>query len=435
MSPNPGSVSGLIQQSITRALDVLAGAIGLVVLSPAFIVVALRVRRDLGPPIFFRQSRPGLHGKPFQMLKFRTMQNAIDDQGNPLPDADRLTDFGRFLRRSSLDELPELWNVIRGDMSLVGPRPLLMEYLDHYTPEQMRRHEVKPGITGWAQVNGRNAISWQEKFAYDVRLRCLVRRQSIALAGPSHPGDDRRQGHQARRNLRRRCRNHDALRPIGTRNAMIPLWIIGSGGHAKVAIDTARSSGQFDVIGCLDENPGRIGHDILGVPIIGPINDALLKEHRIDHAFIAIGSNQARRSFASRFDNRLAWTTLIHQQACVAESARIGSGTLVCAGTVIQPDAVVGNHVIVNTGATVDHDCSLGDFAHVAPGSHLAGMVSIGEGTLIGLGSGLIPGVSVGEWAIVGAGTVVTGDLPANVTAVGAPAKVIDVREPGWTLD
>jgi lipopolysaccharide/colanic/teichoic acid biosynthesis glycosyltransferase len=126
------------------------------------------VRSKLGAPVFFRQQRPGLHGKPFMMVKFRTMTDAHDAAGNLLPDADRLPAFGRFLRSSSLDELPELWNVVRGDMSLVGPRPLLMRYLPLYTPEQARRHAVRPGVTGWAQVNGRNAISWEQKFALDV---------------------------------------------------------------------------------------------------------------------------------------------------------------------------------------------------------------------------------------------------------------------------
>lgn len=153
---------------LKRLIDIAVAGTALLVLSPLLLVTALLVRVKLGSPVLFAQVRPGLHGQPFRMVKFRSMTDARDAAGALLPDAQRLPAFGRFLRASSLDELPELWNVLKGDMSLVGPRPLLMEYLPLYTPEQARRHEVRPGITGWAQVNGRNAISWDEKFRLDV---------------------------------------------------------------------------------------------------------------------------------------------------------------------------------------------------------------------------------------------------------------------------
>lgn len=183
-----------------RIIDILGASLGLLLFTPILAIVAYNIGREMGTPVLFRQTRPGRHGNPFQMIKFRTMRDAIDADGRPLPDAERLTKLGRFLRASSLDELPELWNVLKGEMSLVGPRPLLMEYLPLYSPEQARRHEVRPGVTGWAQVNGRNAISWDEKFALDVwyvdnrslwldlkiiwlTIRKVIKRDDISAAG------------------------------------------------------------------------------------------------------------------------------------------------------------------------------------------------------------------------------------------------------------
>tara|TARA_R110002124_G_scaffold91090_3_gene232023 strand:+ start:3564 stop:4160 length:597 start_codon:yes stop_codon:yes gene_type:complete len=183
-----------------RMLDMIGAVVGLMALSPVLAVVAIMIRSQMGAPVLFHQVRPGRHSKPFRMVKFRTMRHAIDANGDPLPDSERLTGFGKFLRSSSLDELPELWNVLKGDMSLVGPRPLLMEYLPLYSPEQARRHEVRPGVTGWAQVNGRNAISWDEKFELDVwyvdnrtlrldskiiwlTIRKVFKREGISAAG------------------------------------------------------------------------------------------------------------------------------------------------------------------------------------------------------------------------------------------------------------
>ena len=161
-----------------RLLDIIIASIALILLSPLYIYVAYKVRKNLGSPVIFRQVRPGLHGKPFEMIKFRTMTDERDEHGNLLPNEQRLPKFGKMLRATSLDEMPELWNVIKGDMSIVGPRPLLMDYLPLYNEEQAKRHKVRPGMTGYAQVNGRNAISWEKKFELDT---WYVENQSIWL--------------------------------------------------------------------------------------------------------------------------------------------------------------------------------------------------------------------------------------------------------------
>lgn len=184
-----------------RLFDILVSAGALLLLAPLLALIAWLVRRHLGAPVLFRQQRPGRNGIPFELVKFRSMRDAVDARGEPLPDGERLTPFGRFLRASSLDELPELWNVLRGDMSLVGPRPLLMEYLPLYDAEQFRRHAVRPGITGWAQVNGRNALSWEEKFrldlwyvdhrsfALDLKILALTLARVLAREGISAAGE------------------------------------------------------------------------------------------------------------------------------------------------------------------------------------------------------------------------------------------------------
>lgn len=157
-----------MRRAVKRSMDIVGAGCGLLLLLPVLLVIGLWIWIKLGRPILFRQQRPGRGGELFQLVKFRTMRQASDSLGNAASDAHRITPLGQFLRKTSLDELPELWNVLNGDMSLVGPRPLLPQYLERYTPQQARRHEVKPGVTGWAQINGRNAISWEEKFQLDV---------------------------------------------------------------------------------------------------------------------------------------------------------------------------------------------------------------------------------------------------------------------------
>ena len=183
-----------------RLMDIIGASLGLILLSPVIVILWMMIRRRFGAPVLFRQTRPGKGDVPFEMIKFRSMKDALGPDGTPLPDAERMTPFGAKLRSASLDELPELWNVLKGEMSLVGPRPLLMEYLPLYSLEQARRHEVRPGVTGWAQINGRNAIDWPQKFALDIwyvenrslwldikiialTIKKVVKRSDISAAG------------------------------------------------------------------------------------------------------------------------------------------------------------------------------------------------------------------------------------------------------------
>jgi sugar O-acyltransferase (sialic acid O-acetyltransferase NeuD family) len=388
---------------------------------PLLALVAVLVRLRLGSPILFSQPRPGLRAKPFTLYKFRTMRADRDSLGNLLPDEERLSVFGRFLRSTSLDELPELWNVLRGDMSLVGPRPLLTKYADLYTPEQSRRHEVKPGLTGWAQINGRNAIAWETKFQRDVwyvehcslwldvkilfwTIHAVIRRDNVSANGHATVGEF--QG-----SPRSQSNTDEAIADEG-------ITVIGAGGHAKVVVATLQAAGHR-VSAVFDDRAELWGTSLLGIPIHGPISKLETQPWR--RAVIAIGDNSIRRRLAGRLNAR--WTTVVHPHALVDETARLGAGTVVFAGAVIQPDVRIGDHAIINTASSVDHDCVVGDFVHVAPGARLAGKVRLESDVFMGMGSSVIPGVTIGQRSVVGAGAVVITDLPADVVAVGVPAR------------
>jgi len=403
-----------MSESVKRIFDFFVAALALLILSPVIAVVALFVRVFLGAPVFFVQERPGKDGRLFRMIKFRTMKNAVDRHGHPLPDEKRMTKFGSFLRKASLDELPELINVLRGEMSLVGPRPLLPKYLDLYTPTQARRHDVLPGVTGWAQINGRNALSWDEKFTLDVwyvenrsfwlDLTILFRTvQKVVL--PSGVSQD---GHVTMQAFDRVTSSRIAL--------------VGAGGHAKVVLDTLQAAGQT-VDRVYDDNPDLQGKDFCGIPVVGPIDQ--LQECPGQKAIIAIGDCRKRRELAETYDCH--WITAIHPNAYVAPSAEVGAGSLIAAGAVVQAAATVGDHVIVNTGATVDHDCHIDDFAHLCPGTNLGGNVTVGSETMCGLGSRLLPGVTVGTGAMIGAGSVVNRPVADGSTVLGIPARPVPI--------
>lgn len=410
-----------------RALDLAVAAPFLVFASPLLLLLLLCVCWRLGFPAIFRQQRSGLGGKPFTLFKLRTMTEARDEHGEPLSDEARLTRFGRFLRATSLDELPELWNVIRGEMSLVGPRPLLTEYVDRYSPRQARRLEVKPGITGWAQINGRNALDWQERFELDV---WYVDHQNIWLdlliLLRTIPNVLSRRGISAEccatmtKFQGSRCESpaHTAAMPAARTPETDGVLVVGAGGHAKVVVATLRAAG-FRVGGIYDDNPSLHGTQILGAPVVGPLKD--LKSCAGAAAVIAVGDCRVRSELSGELP--LEWVTVVHPAAWVHESVSLGAGTVVFAQAAVQPASRLGCHVIVNTAATVDHDCTVEDFVHIAPGVHLAGNVTVAEGALLGIGAVAAPGTAIGAWSCVGAGGVVTRNIPAKMVAVGCPAR------------
>lgn len=386
-------------------MDLTLCFIGLLVLMPVFAVISFLLVITQGRPVLFTQPRIGFRGRVFHLYKFRTMR-PLKEGENP-HGMDRLTTVGKFIRSLSLDELPSLINVIKGEMSLVGPRPLLVHYRDRYTDEQMKRHDVLPGLTGWAQVNGRNTISWEDKFKHDVwyakhsnlwldlkiiflTFKILIWREGIN-ASQTDVSEEFDPG----------------------------LYVIGAGGHAKVVISTLDACGM-KVMGVFDDNQELKGRKILGVPVIGTL--AEIKNHKVKKAVIGIGSNVIREKIAKSLD--LNWISVVHPTAVIHPSVEIGAGTVVFARSVIQPDTKIGKHVIINSGVIVEHDSKVDDFSHLCPGSILTGGVVIGWGALIGAGSKVIPYKKIGRQAVIGAGSVVINDVEDFSTVVGVPAAV-----------
>jgi sugar O-acyltransferase (sialic acid O-acetyltransferase NeuD family) len=416
-----------------RFFDLAVAIPALIVLSPVLALTALAVRRWLGSPVLFRQERPGFQGRPFFISKFRTMTDERDAAGNLLPDDLRLTRFGKFLRASSLDELPELWNIITGQMSLVGPRPLKMSYLSRYSPEQARRHDVVPGLTGWAQVNGRNSLSWEKRFELDVwyvdhcSLWLDIKTLWLTVAAVFGRKGISAEGHSTMPDFEGSTTSSpEAVRFVKalattTRPTVV---VIGGGGHGKVVVSTLQAAG-YEVDAVYDDNPQAWGRRVLGVPVRGPVSE--LQASCGVSGVIGVGAGAVRERLAQTLP--VHWLTVVHPQAMVHPSVKLGPGTVVFAGAVIQPDATVGEHSIVNTMASIDHDGSLGSFTNLGPGSHLSGNVSIGDRCLIGTGSSIIPGISIGDDVTVGAGTVVIRDLPSGCTVVGATPRMIHSRQ------
>ena len=342
-----------------------------------------------------------------KVIKFKTMTDERDTDGNFLPDENRLTKVGKFVRSTSIDELPQLFNVLKGDMALIGPRPLLVQYLPLYSKEQARRHEVRPGITGWAQCNGRNAISWTRKFELDVwyvdhcsflldlRILFITLKKVFVREGISQDGTGDDGGF---------------LQEI-IKSRYVFVWRKWS--QAKVIIDILCAQGS-QVEGLIDDNSEI--RELHGYPVFHGRSDLF-------PLIISIGDNRIRRMISQHMQG--VFGRAIHPSAIVSPSATIGEGTVIMQGAIVQADAQIGKHCIINTGASIDHESVIADYVHISPHSTLCGNVYVGEGSWIGAGSIVIPGLRIGRWCVIGAGSVVTKDIPDGVLAVGNRCKII----------
>lgn len=401
---------------LKRIFDFTISLFLLVILVPFFVITAILIRKMIGTPVLFRQSRPGMNGKLFDIYKFRSMSIERDTKGELHLDEVRLTRLGQLMRKFSVDELPQLWNVLKGDMSFVGPRPLLIEYLPLYSPCQARRHAVRPGITGWAQVNGRNAISWEQKFDYDV---WYVENQSfwldikiliMTILKVFKTEGINKQGHVTMTKFE------------GSQSKIV---IVGAGGHSKVIVDCVHSTPDNRVIAILDNLYTEVFHEN-GI-IKGPIHTVYeLLEQKNVRVIIGIGSNKIRKEIVDKLNlPNESYATVIHASAIISPNATIDVGTVVMPLVVVNTHASIGMHVILNSTAVIEHNSLVRDFVHISPGAILTGGTEVGIGTHIGTASSIIPSIKVGEWSTVGAGSVVISNLESNIVAAGVPAKIM----------
>ncbi|TGB02740.1 NeuD/PglB/VioB family sugar acetyltransferase [Halobacillus salinus] len=402
---------------IKRILDLLFAGVAMIILSPVFVVIAVLVRTKLGSPVLFKQQRSGLNGRPFVVYKFRTMTEERDQQGELLPDEVRLTSFGQKMRASSLDELPQLLNVLKGDMSLVGPRPLLMEYLSLYSERQAQRLKVKPGVTGWAQVNGRNTLDWEERFELDV---WYVENRSLLL-------DARIMWLTVNRVLTRKGVSHEdaATMPKFEKD---PLIIIGAGAQGGEMLETALELEKYNIVGFVDDDGSLRGQQVNGVPVLGPVNTLNAPEYNNSNVICAIGQPRIKKKIlASLAETDVTFVSLIHPTAYIAPDVKVGVGSYIAPHAVVSNQSVIGSHVLLNYGCTIGHDCKISDYASIYPGVHLSGHVQVKEAAEVGSGVVAIPGTTIGEGSVIGAGAVVIRSIPSWTTAVGSPARVIKI--------
>ncbi|AYF43821.1 polysaccharide biosynthesis protein [Halobacteriovorax sp. BALOs_7] len=390
-----------------RAFDIAFSIFAIAITSPILVLVSFLSLLIQGRPIFFIQERVGYKNKIFKMVKFRTM--SLDTS---LDESQRIGFYGKMLRKFSIDELPEFFNILFGDLSVVGPRPLLKEYIPFYTKEQARRHDVKPGLTGLAQVSGRNSLSWNEKFKFDISY---IEKQSFFF--------DIKIILMTIKQM---------IKPVGINSSKTksmerfdhPFYLFGGGGHSLSVQFAAEESGQ-DIYAIYDKNLDNIQalHSYKDAILTDslPVNIAGVR------GVLAIGSNSIRKKLSQ--DLSAKWETIIHPSATIHESAVIGHGTVVLSGAYIGPNAVVGNHVIINTGSIVEHDCVVEDFSHICPNTTLCGGVHIGELTMVGAGSVVKPLVKICSEVVIGLNSSVIKNIDKPGTYIGQPVRRLPVNK------
>lgn len=402
-----------------RLFDLSMALVCLILLSPIILVIAIAIVLDSGFPVLFVQWRAGREGRQFLIYKFRTMYlNSTGGEYIIRGDYDRrITRIGRVLRKFSLDELPQLYNVLKGEMSIVGPRPTLPYQVERYDCRQKKRLNAKPGITGWAQVNGRNQLSWREKIDLDLwyienhslllDLKIMLKTFFVVF---------QRQGLYA-------SSLQDDI------SASEKVIIIGAGGHGRVVADILlQARKEATILGFLDDNPTEWNKQITGLPVLGGISRVteLCSKYSTLSAVVAVGDNNTRKRIVAGLQGKqLNFINAVHPKAVIGKDIIMGVGVMMMAGSVINTGATIGSHSIINTSSTVDHDCKIGDFAHISPGANLGGAVEIGEAAHVGIGVAVLPGKHIGSGAVIGAGAVVVEDIPENVVAAGVPARVI----------
>lgn len=390
---------------LKRCFDIFFSLGALIVFSPLLFVAALGNIYFLGFPIFYTQKRVGRNNKIFTIYKFRSM---FSDES--IEESSRIGKWGQFLRSTSIDELPELYNILKGEMSFVGPRPLLPEYIPFYSEVESQRHKVTPGLTGLAQIRGRNSISWKDKFSHDVEY---VNTQSFF-------GDVKIIFLTIGCVFKRTGVNHS--KQLTMHRFDDPLYIVGAGGHGKSVLVSAQDSGH-DVYGFLDDSFGSNQRlNILGIEL-----KAKPKKGMPGRAIIGIGNNFVRRKLVNSLSFK--WETIIHPSATVHHTSIIGEGSVILANAHIGPDTKIGRHSIINTSSNIEHDCIIGDYCHIAPGATICGGSIIENNTFIGAGSTLIPQIHVNKNIVIGAGSTVINHLDKEATYLGTPAKELQMKK------